>query len=194
MKFRFRLRVGCLLGLSVVLVLGGCAVQDTDFTGKSCQQPNDCPAPFVCGSAGVCQRLEGQQPGGCSAGAELTCPSPVPTVSATDVQRQLMDPVCNNCHAPGGGGVGAPFEWDTVDKTLAAVGQASSYRPLKVVDASNSDPSNNLRNSSLYLKSIGGRGPNCQSVGGRMPQSPYPPLSAAQTEVLKNWICGGARR
>lgn len=110
-----------------------------------------------------------------------------------------MNPVCINCHAPGGGAVGAPFEWETVEKTLAAVGQGSTYRPLKVVDASNLDPNQNLRNSTMYLKVLGGadanvRGPNCESVGGRMPQSPYPPLSAAQTAVLKNWICGGARR
>jgi hypothetical protein len=109
-----------------------------------------------------------------------------------------MNPICNNCHAPGGGGVGAPFEWDTLEKTLASVGQPSTYQPLKIVDAANLDPNNNLRNSTMYLKSIGGspayKGPHCESVGGRMPQSPYPPLSDAQIVVLKSWICGGARR
>jgi hypothetical protein len=180
----------------------GCTVQGTDFTGKTCASAKDCPAPFVCGSlqlgAGACQLLDAGRSTCSPGGPELSCPSSVPEINATDVQNQVMNPVCSNCHAPGGGGVDAPFEWDTVDKTVAAVGQASTYRgtsagsPLKVVDP------NNLRTSTMYLKSIGGSpaftGPNCESVGGSMPQSPYSPLSDAQKAVLKNWICGGARR
>src|SRR5262249_29082369 len=124
---------------------------------------------------------------------ELTCDAQVPVVTATDVESQIMTPVCSSCHAPGGGGVGAPGQWETVDKMYNnTVGKPSTYSGLPIVDPSN------LGNSVMYLKVLGGsptfNGPRGENVGGVMPQPPTAMLSSTQRNLLKNWICGGARR
>src|SRR5215510_4597833 len=54
----------------------------------------------------------GGDSGGSQNRPELTCDAQVPVVTATDVESQIMTPVCSSCHAPGGGGVGAPGQWE----------------------------------------------------------------------------------
>jgi len=124
---------------------------------------------------------------------ELTCDAQVPVVTANDVESQIMTPVCSSCHAPGGGGVGAPGQWETADKMFNnTVNKTSTYSSLPIVDPGN------LSDSVMYLKVLGGsptyKGPRGESVGGVMPQPPTAMLTSTQTALLKNWICGGARR
>ena len=135
----------------------------------------------------------GNDSGGSQSRPELTCDAQVPAVTATDVESQIMTPVCTSCHAPGGGGVGAPGQWETADKMFnSTVSKTSTYSSLPIVDPGN------LSNSVMYLKVLGGsptyKGPRGESVGGVMPQPPTAMLSSTQTALLKNWICGGARR
>jgi hypothetical protein len=123
---------------------------------------------------------------------ELTCDAQVPAITTNDIQTQIMNPACFSCHAPGGG-VGAPGQWDTAEKTYnSTVGKPSTYSALPIVDP------RNLRNSVMYLKVLGGsptyRGPGGENVGGPMPQPPNPTLNPTQKTLLKNWICGGAQR
>lgn len=123
---------------------------------------------------------------------ELTCDAQVPVVTTNDIQTQIINPVCFTCHSPGGG-VGAPGQWDTAQKTYDnTVSKPSTYSSLPIVDP------RNLRNSVMYLKVLGGsptyRGPGGENVGGPMPQPPNPILSQTQKTLLKNWICGGALR
>src|SRR6516162_8117872 len=40
------------VGAALVVALGGCTVSEIDYSGRSCQQAVDCPAPFVCVSHG----------------------------------------------------------------------------------------------------------------------------------------------
>ncbi len=132
--------------------------------------------------------------GGTQTRPELICDAQVPVVTTNDVQTQIISPVCTSCHAPGGGGVGAPGIWDTADKTYnSTVGKPSfGYAPLPIVDP------RNLKNSVMYLKVLGGsptyKGPGGENVGGPMPQPPTPSLTQTQRTLMKNWICGGALR
>lgn len=53
------------------------------------------------------------------------------------------------------------------------------------------DPTN-LGNSSVYLKVLGRtKSPAGKPVGQAMP--PGAPLTAAQKQLLKDWICSGAK-
>lgn len=156
---------------------------------------------FLRPGAVVCLLMSGILLIGCGGGSdsgtqtrpELICDAQVPVVTTNDVQSQIMNQVCISCHAPGGGGVFAPGQWETADKTYNnTVGKPSTYSSLPIIDPSN------LRNSVMYLKVLGGsptyKGPGGENVGGPMPLPPTPPLNQLQKTLLKNWICGGALR
>jgi hypothetical protein len=134
----------------------------------------------------------GSSDGGSPNRPELNCDAQVPVVTTNDIQSQIMTPVCMSCHAPGGG-VGAPGQWETADKTYnGTVGKPSTYSGLPIIDP------RNLKNSVMYLKVLGGsppyRGPGGENVGGPMPDPPRPVLTQTQKTLMKNWICGGALR
>ena len=68
---------------------------------------------------------------------------------------------------------------------------AGTAATLKVVD------STSLANSSLWLKVLGGAakgrtGPKSENVSGVMPND-NTTLTAAQKQILKDWICTGAK-
>jgi hypothetical protein len=113
-------------------------------------------------------------------------------VTAAQLQVSVIDSqgTCTECHYTGcavadcGG-----LDLDTQAKTLATVNRASTYAgtgTLKQVAP------NNLRNSSLWLKVLGGcRGPSGENVQSAMPLGKEP-LSSEKMELIKNWICSGA--
>jgi hypothetical protein len=124
---------------------------------------------------------------------ELTCDTggASPTL-ASAVQAQVFAASCAGCHD-----VGYMYgDYSRASATAAsAVNQKSLYAgsagTLKVVDP------NNLANSSLWLKVLGGTakgrlGPKGENVMGRMP-SDGTNLTEAQLTLLKQWICSGAK-
>lgn len=114
-------------------------------------------------------------------------------VTTTKLQADILQPRCVSCHN-GSDPVAYPGDYSTAAKAQEVVGKVSPYATtqgstLKVVDP------NNLQNSSLYLKVLGGgaahKGPKGEGVGGAMPQGSNP-LSATELGEIKNWICTGA--
>ena len=124
---------------------------------------------------------------------DLTCATtPGAATLATNVQPLLADSCAtSSCHA-------ANFsygDYSTEARSAQMVNKKSLYAgagaTLKVVD------STSLANSSLWLKVLGGAakgrtGPKSENVSGAMPDG-NTTLTAAQKQVLKDWICTGAK-
>ncbi len=124
---------------------------------------------------------------------DLTCASsPGAATLATNVQPLLAASCASSsCHA-------ANFsygDYSTEARSALMVNKKSLYAgtaaTLKVVD------STSLANSSLWLKVLGGAakgrtGPKSENVSGVMPND-NTTLTAAQKQILKDWICTGAK-
>ena len=129
---------------------------------------------------------------GTSVDALLTCESTLAQVTTATIQTDVFQANCvTACHDSRGG---ASPNLSDATLTQAAVGKTSGYAgsrgTLKMVDTTN------LANSALWLKILGGtpggrRGPNGESVGGRMPPTGAG-LSEADKNKVKAWICSGA--
>ncbi len=123
---------------------------------------------------------------------ELTCATaPQAATLATNVQA-VFDAKCKNCHEANY----SYGDYTTAEKTLAATNKKSLYAgknaTLMIVDQSNK-----LANSSLWLKVLGGAqaartGPNGENVQGKMPNDNQE-LTASEKQLLKDWICTGAK-
>ncbi len=123
---------------------------------------------------------------------ELTCDPARPAVTlAGGLQAQVFD-ACAGCHASGY----LYGDYTSATATAAAtVNQKSRYAgmagTLQVVAP------NDLANSSLWLKVLGGTargrtGPKNENVFGKMPNDGTD-LSSEQKQRLKDWICSGAK-
>lgn len=130
--------------------------------------------------------------GGGNGDPELTCDaSPPATTLEADVQPILTASCQQGCHLandPYGVYISATESAKSVGKASVFAGQIGT---LKAVDA------NNLANSSLWLKLLGGQskgrtGPKGENVGSAMPQGKAM-LTAAQLATFKAWICTGAK-
>lgn len=139
-------------------------------------------ALFACGG--------GNNGGEADAGSELACDDGAAAVTADQLFAAVVEPKCKSCHNSGlGQGSNGGLHLGSVDELKAAVGKASSYGTVKVVEADHPE------NSSLYLKVLGGspkyKGPEGQLVGGQMPQGGNA-LSAEEKNQVRDWICSGA--
>jgi hypothetical protein len=111
----------------------------------------------------------------------------------------VINPKCvSTCHKPGGTAISYGDYSDAGVFQTANVGVKSLYagskQTLKKVDP------NNLQNSAVWLKVIGGssvtpnkKGPQCEVVGNQMPDG-LPALSTTELDQIKNWICTGAQQ
>lgn len=105
-----------------------------------------------------------------------------------DVYAEIHSPVCSNCHFAGSQ---AP-PMSSPEALGALVGaESAEYAPLKVIVPGS------LRESLMYLKVMGGTdagyvGPAGEDTGQLMPRG-GPPLSEEQKDLLRRWICQGAR-
>lgn len=121
---------------------------------------------------------------------DLICDAnPAPTSFGT-VYAQVF-PACTGCHRTGvADGSDAYGVYSTQSVAFAQVGAKSKYAgtagTLKVVDP------NNLGNSAMWLKVLArSKSPGGQSLGGAMPLGEAP-LTAAQKQLMKDWICTDA--
>lgn len=132
---------------------------------------------------------------GCPDETQLTCDkSPTPVTLANDVQPLLTAKCATaGCHDPDY--AKSYGDYSTAQKSAAMVGKKSFFAgrnaTLKVVDP------NALKNSSLWLKVLGGKlagysGPNGENVQDGMPYDEEP-LSESELKLLKDWICTGAK-
>lgn len=130
----------------------------------------------------------------CPADPNVECTSSKSVTLATDVQPLLTRSCAtSNCHDSG---YGSSFgDFSSATKSAAMVNKRSLYAgtrgTLKVVDP------NALKNSTLWLKVLGGKlagytGPNGENVQDRMPYD-ADALSADEQQLLKDWICSGAK-
>lgn len=124
---------------------------------------------------------------------ELTCDTGATAVTLSgQVQSQVFDVKCKSCHA-------ASYQYgdytDATKTSAATVNKKSLYAgmagTLQVVEP------NNLANSALWLKVLGGdaanrKGPKGEGTLGKMPNDGTD-LTAAQKKLLKDWICTGAK-
>ncbi len=130
--------------------------------------------------------------GGGGADAELTCDAAPPATSFSKVYADVFVPACNSCHQMNStDGSGSYGVYATEASAFTQVGKTSLYagteKMLKVVEAGN------LGNSALYLKVLGrAKSPSMKNVGGQMPLGAAA-LSATQKQLLKDWICSGAK-
>ena len=126
---------------------------------------------------------------------ELTCATaPQSATLATNVQA-VFDANCKSCHVERY----TYGDFTTAEKTLASASDKSSVfagknATLKVADGANKS----LANSSLWLKVIGGSqagrtGPKGENVQGKMPDGNATPLTDGEKQLLKDWICTGAK-
>ena len=98
-------------------------------------------------------------------------------VTLTQVQAQIFTPFCSGCHPPNGGlNLGAGSAWSSTVNVNSS--EQSSLKRIKPGDPDN---------SYLYRKVNGGP----SITGSRMPQG-GPFLSAAQIQLLRDWILAGA--
>jgi hypothetical protein len=117
------------------------------------------------------------------------------TVKTGQVYTDVIGPRCvETCHKAGGNAISYGDYSTAAAFQSTNVGQKSLYAgskgTLKKVDP------NNLQNSSVWLKVIGGsaagvKGPQCEAVGNAMPDG-KPALSDTEKAAIKNWICSGA--
>lgn len=122
---------------------------------------------------------------------DLTCDTGAATVTLTGAVQAVFDARCKSCHATGytyGDYTSASATHAaTVGKTSYLAGMAGT---MKVVEA------NNLANSSLWLKVLGGdaanrKGPKGENTLWIMPNDGMT-LTAEQKKLIKDWICTGA--
>ena len=118
------------------------------------------------------------------------------TVKTAQVYADVIGPRCvDTCHSTDGGTAVSYGNYSSASVFQTTnVGVKSLYAgskgTLKKVDP------NNLQNSNLWLKVIGGnaagvKGPECESPQGAMPDQ-RSPLTEAEKASIKNWICSGA--
>lgn len=126
---------------------------------------------------------------------ELTCATaPQSATLATNVQAVFDAKCTGSCHL-----ARDTFgDFTTAEKTKESTAKNSVYAgrnaTLKVVDGE----AKALSNSSLWLKVIGGSqagrtGPKGENVQGKMPDGNATPLTDAEKQLLKDWICTGAK-
>jgi len=113
--------------------------------------------------------------GACSGGGDATCDGAAP-VALADVQASIFSPSCatSGCHTGGLPAEGLSLDDGKSFGGLVNVHAASDPSKLLVKPG---DPGASL----LYT----------QVQSGIMPQN-APPLSAAQVDQIRGWICAGA--
>jgi mono/diheme cytochrome c family protein len=100
------------------------------------------------------------------------------TATLTAIQAQIFTPICSSCHPPNQG-----MDLRAGHTFASIVGENSSEQPsLQRVKPGDPD------NSYLYRKVTGAAG----ITGARMPFG-GPPLSAAQIQLIHDWILAGAQ-
>lgn len=119
-------------------------------------------------------------------------------VTTSALWTNVINPKCvSTCHKPGGSAISYGDYSDAGVFQSANVGVKSLYagskQTLKKVDP------NNLQNSSVWLKVIGGssvtpnkKGPQCEVVGNQMPDG-LAALPQGELDQIRNWICTGAQ-
>lgn len=134
------------------------------------------------------------EPSLCDDDSNMECPT-TPTVVTTAAVQEIFAVECSECHeanctTPNCG----DLELWSEALTQETVGRSSRYAvgtPLKIVDPGN------LRNSTMWLKLLGGTNPGgCTAPDGKnvfeeMPNDDEGPLTQAQLDTVKNWICSG---
>jgi hypothetical protein len=121
------------------------------------------------------------------------------SVKTGDLWTNVINPKCvSTCHTATGsassyGNYSTAAQFQTVNVGVRSL-YAGAKQTLKKVDP------NNLQNSSVWLKVIGGstaipnkKGPQCEVVGNQMPDG-LPALSQSELDQIKNWICTGAQQ
>lgn len=124
---------------------------------------------------------------------DLTCDTTSSSATLESaVQAQVFQASCVSCHSAnysyGDYSSAAATAAATVNVKSISAGAAGT---LEVVDPGT------LANSALWLKVLGGTakartGPKGENVFGAMPNDGTT-LSAAQKQLLKDWICSGAK-
>jgi hypothetical protein len=134
----------------------------------------------------------------CSSGSSPSTPTPTPTPSPTpaptptpggsaptftDVQSQILTPVCTTCHSANGQSPAAGLNLSAGAAWASLVNVGSSGKPgaIRVIPG---DPNN----SYLVQKLEGAAG----IVGLRMPRNGPPYLTDAQVALVRGWIAAGA--
>lgn len=124
---------------------------------------------------------------------DLTCDTTSSSATlASAVQGQVFQASCVSCHASGY----SYGDYSTAATTAAATVNVRSISAGTAATLEVVDPGN-LANSALWLKVLGGTakartGPRGENVFGAMPNDGTT-LSAAQRQLLKDWICSGAK-
>jgi hypothetical protein len=126
--------------------------------------------------------------------AEYKCDGAT-TVKTAEVYTNVISPKCvSTCHNATGSAVSYGNYSTAAQFQSGNVGVKSLYAGSKAT-LKKVDP-NNLQNSNVWLKVIGGaganrKGPECESPGNAMPDG-LPALTDAEKTTIKNWICTGA--
>lgn len=171
----------------LVLLTAGCSSPGTTGTGGGTGGTGGS------GGSGGGSSTGGGSGGGGGVDAELTCDASPPAVSFTKVYADVFTPSCTGaCHKTGAADGSENYGvYTTEAQAYTAVGKESLYagppKELKIVDP------NVPGNSALYLKVIArSKSPAGRNLAGAMPLGAAP-LSATHKQLLKDWICGGAK-
>jgi hypothetical protein len=128
----------------------------------------------------------------------MVCETGRPEVTLAKVHSDvLLGTGCIDCHKPTApAATKGPGDYTSVQTTTTAFLQSpSAYTKgtdgVKIVDPGN------LANSTLWLMVLGGaekgyKSPKGDPIGPGMPQS-RDPLEAEHKQLIKDWICGGAK-
>jgi len=115
-------RAGLLL-LGTAAAVGGCLIDDIDFTGKTCEVPSDCPSGFVCLAASGTT---------CPLGSRSCCqlPPDAPPTYCADV-KPILDAYCvSTCHGQINTGSGqTTFRLDYYEPTDGGLPGAKAQAP-----------------------------------------------------------------
>lgn len=135
--------------------------------------------------------------GGGAADPELTCDASPPATSFAKVYSDIFVPSCTaTCHKAGAPDGSETYGlYNTEAAAFAQVGKKSLYAGA----GATADPNlkivaeKDLGNSTMYLKVLGrAKSPSGKGLSGQMPLG-MSALSAAHKQLLKDWICSGAK-
>ena len=136
--------------------------------------------------------------GGSDGGTDVTCSATPAAETAQTVWTKVANPVCNACHSgcPNGQGCAYGDYTDATKMYNALVNQTSILAPSGGFDKVKP---NDLAHSTAYLKCActpvtnpACKAPDGTGIGAAMPYQGPTPITAAQLQTIKDWICRGA--